>query len=214
MARSTSTGTFPLSAFWGLVRWLSREGGLTTMRSWFITFTATVLCALSLGLFPAPAGATDSSGTAVSDNSSGLATGGTLIFTATVSGAGVTPTGSVTWTVTDPNGAGVVCPASTLDGIGVGTCSVTDALAGTYTAIAGYTGGDANYIGSSGEDTTASVGMATSATAVSDNSSGLATGGTLIFTATVSGAGVTPTGSVTWTVTDPNGAGVVCPEIG
>jgi large repetitive protein len=180
------------------------------MRSWFIAFTATVLCALSLGLFAAPAGATESSNTAVADNSSGLATGGTLTFTATVSGAGVTPTGSVTWTVTDPNGAGVACPPSTLDGSGEGTCTVTDVIAGTYSATADY-GGDTTYDGSSGQDTTASIAKATSATTVADDSSGVATGGSFSFTATVSGPGVTPTGSVTWTVTDPNGAGVACP---
>ena len=179
------------------------------MRSWFIAFTATILCALSLGLFAAPAGATDSSSTVVGDNSSGLATGGTLIFTATVSGAGVTPTGSVTWTVTDPNGAAVTCPPSTLDGSGDGTCTVTDAIAGTYSASADY-GGDSNYDTSSGQDT-ASIAKATSTTTVADDSSGVATGGSFSFTATVSGPGVTPTGSVTWTVTDPNGAAVTCP---
>ena len=169
---------------------------------------ATVLCALSLGLFEAPAGATDSSTTAVTDNASGLATGGTLIFTATVTGAGVTPTGSVTWSVTDQNGADVACPPSTLDGSGDGTCTVTDAIAGTYSASADY-GGDTNYGTSSGQDTP-SIAKAQSMTSVTDDSSGVATGGSFSFTATVSGPGVTPTGSVTWTVTDPNGAGVAC----
>ena len=179
------------------------------MRSWFIAFTATVLCALSLGLFAAPAGATDSSTTAVTDNSSGVATGGSFSFTATVTGAGVTPTGTVTWTVTDPNGVGVACAPSTLDGSGEGTCTVTGAIAGTYSATADY-GGDANYAASSGQDTTASIAKATAGTTVNDNAAGVATGGSFSFTATVTGAGVTPTGTVTWTVTDPNGVGVAC----
>ncbi len=180
------------------------------MRSWFLAFTATVLCALSLGLFAAPAGATDSSSTTVTDNSSGLATGGTLTFTATVTGGDATPTGSVTWTVTDPNGARVACPPSTLDGSGEGICTVTDVVAGTYSATADY-GGDADYDTSSGQDAMAAIAKAPSSTDVTDDSSGVATGGSFSFTATVSGPGVTPTGSVTWTVTDPNGAGVACP---
>jgi hypothetical protein len=169
-----------------------------------MAFTATVLCALSLGLFAAPAGATDNSSTAVTDNATGLATGGTLIFTATVTGAGATPTGSVTWTVTDPNGAGVACPPSTLDGSGDGTCTVTNVIAGTYSATADY-GGDTNYGTSSGQDT-ASIAKAQSGTAVTDDSSGVATGGNFSFTATVTGAGVTPTGTVTWTVNGPTGS--------
>ena len=180
------------------------------MRSWFIAFTATVLCALSLGLFAAPAGATDSSSTVVTDNSSGLATGGTLVFTAMVTGTGTTPTGTVAWTVTDPNGAEVACPPSTLDGSGDGTCTVTNAIAGTYSASADYSG-DTNYETSTGQDTTASVAKAPSSIAVTDDSSGVATGESFSFTATVSGPGVTPTGTVAWTVTDPNGAGVACP---
>ena len=179
------------------------------MRSWFIAFTATVLCAVSLGLFAAPAGATDSSSTAVADNASGLATGGTLIFTATVTGAGVTPTGTVSWTVTDPNGAAVACPPSTLDGSGDGTCTVTDVIAGTYSATADY-GGDTNYGSSTGQDTAASISKAQSSTGVTDTAAGVATGGSFTFTATVSGPGVTPTGAVSWTVTDPNGHAVSC----
>ena len=179
------------------------------MRSWFIAFTTTVLCALSLGLFAAPAGATDSSSTVVADNSSGLATGGTLTFTATVTGAGATPTGSVTWTVTDPNGAAVACPPSTLDGSGDGTCTVTNVIAGTYSASADY-GGDTNYDSSTGQDSAASISTATTGTTVNDNAAGVATGGSFTFTATVSGPGVTPTGTVSWTVTDPNGHAVSC----
>ena len=149
------------------------------------------------------------SSTGVVDDSSGVATGGSFTFTATVSGPGVTPTGSVTWTVTDPDGHAVSCAPSTLNGSGVGTCTVTDVIAGTYSATAAY-GGGANYDTSSGHDTTASISKAASSTGVVDDSSGVATGGSFTFTATVSGPGVTPTGSVTWTVTDPNGHAVSC----
>jgi hypothetical protein len=176
-----------------------------------MAFVVTSLCGLSLGLFAQQAGAADDSSTAVSDNASGVATGGSFSFTAAVTGAGVTPTGTVTWTVTDPNGQAVACPSSTLDDLGDGTCTVTDAIAGTYSASAAY-GGDGNYGTSSGQDTTASVTEATSSTTVDDNaaSSDVQTGGDLTFSATVSGSGVTPTGTVAWTVTDPNGDAASC----
>ena len=138
-----------------------------------------------------------------------MATGGSFTFTATVTGAGATPTGSVTWTVTDPNGAAVACPPSTLDGSGDGTCTVTNVIAGTYSASADY-GGDTNYDPSTGQDSAASISTATTGTTVNDNAAGVATGGSFTFTATVSGPGVTPTGTVSWTVTDPNGHAVPC----
>ena len=67
-----------------------------------------------------------------------------------------TPTGTVTWTVTDPNGQAVTCAPSTLNGSGRGTCTVTDVIAGTYSATADYSG-DNNYDASAGQDTTASI---------------------------------------------------------
>ena len=149
------------------------------------------------------------SGTTVIDNAAGVVTGGSFSFTATVSGAGATPTGTVSWTVTDPNSHAVTCAPSRLDGSGMGTCTVTDVIAGTYSATADYSG-DPNYDASSGQDTMASISKATSGTTVIDNAAGVATGGSFSFTATVSGAGATPTGTVSWTVTDPNSHAVTC----
>ena len=83
-----------------------------------------------------------------------------MVFTATVVGdpAGVIPTGTLTWTVTDPLSHAVTCPDSTtLDATGKGTCTIADALAGTYSATASY-GGDTNSTARSmGLDTTAIV---------------------------------------------------------
>ncbi len=149
------------------------------------------------------------SGTTVIDNAAGVVTGGSFSFTATVSGAGATPTGTVSWTVTDPNSHAVTCAPSRLDGSGMGTCTVTDVIAGTYSATADYSG-DPNYDASSGQDTMASISKATSGTTVIDNAAGVVTGGSFSFTATVSGAGATPTGTVSWTVTDPNSHAVTC----
>ena len=127
------------------------------MRNWLVALIVT--CVLSLSLLAAPAAALTPSITTVTDNATGLVTGGTLVFTATVAGnpVGVIPTGTLTWTVTDPLGHAVTCPDSTtLDATGKGTCTIADALAGTYSATANY-GGDTNYSPSMGLDTTAIV---------------------------------------------------------
>ena len=181
------------------------------MKKWLIAIVGAVTCVASLGLLAAPVGAQTTSTTAVSDNSAGLVTGGSLIFTATVSGIIGTPTGTLTWTVTDPLGHAVPCADSTLDGAGQGTCAIASVIAGTYSGTASY-GGDSNYDSSSGSDTTATVGQAGSTTTVSDNAAGVVTGGGYTLTATVSGPGVTPTGTLTWTVTDPLGHAVPCAD--
>ena len=167
------------------------------MSRWLVAFIGTVTCVVSLGLLAAPAGALSTSTTAVTDNAAGVKTGGTFTFTAAVTGSSGTPTGPLTWAVTGPST--VSCGPSTLDTNGMATCTVTGALAGTYTATATYDG-DTTYNGSiSPTDTTATVGQATSTTTVTNNSGSVSTGGTLVFIATVAGPGGTPTGSVTWT---------------
>ena len=140
-----------------------------------------------------------------------MVTGGSYSLTATVSGPGVTPTGTLTWTVTDPLGHAVPCADSVLDGAGQGTCTIASVIAGTYSGTASY-GGDSNYNSSSGSDTTATVGKANSTTTMSNDAAGVKTGGSFTFTATVSGPGVTPTGTLTWTVTDPLGHTVICAD--
>ncbi len=146
------------------------------------------------------------SSTMAGDDAAGVVAGGSFTFTATVSGGAGTPTGTVTWSVSGPTT--VTCPPSTLDGSGDGTCTVSDADAGTYSATATY-GGDANYDGGSGSDTSADVGKTTSSTMVGDDAAGVVAGGSFTFTATVSGAIGTPTGSVTWSVSGPTT--VTCP---
>jgi len=149
----------------------------------------------------------------VADNASSISIGGTLIFTATVTGSGPTPTGPVSWTVTNPSGASVPC-SSTSGPAGSGdaatyTCSIASAVAGTYTATAGYPG-DSNYGPASGTDDTAHVAKVAPTVTVADNASSISIGGTLVFTATVTGIGPTPTGPMSWAVTDPSGASVPC----
>jgi hypothetical protein len=92
----------------------------------------------------------------VADNSSTISTGGTLIFTATVTGSGPTPTGTVTWTLTGPGSP--TCPSSTLSA-GTATCTISNTQAGTYTATASYSG-DSNYGTATGTDDAAHVAAA------------------------------------------------------
>ena len=91
----------------------------------------------------------------------------------------------------------MICPDSTVNGSGQATCTVSDAIAGNYSATATYDG-DTSYNGSFGSDTTAEVDKASSGASVIDSSSGVDTGGSFTFTAAVTGPGITPTGTVTW----------------
>jgi hypothetical protein len=103
---------------------------------------------------------------AVSNNS--VSAGGTLVFTATVSGSGEsTPTGTPTWTLTAPGGGSAGC--STTSGpsgstnVATYTCAVDDAAAGTYQASFSYPGNVA-YAPASGIDTSAVVSASTTTT--------------------------------------------------
>ena len=163
------------------------------MRSWLIALIGTVICVVSLGLLAAPAGAQTASTTTVTDNAPLVVTGGTLVFTATVAGTGGPPAGSVAWT-------GSTCSSTTDLSAGAATCSINNALAGTsYSETASFTDSDGNYTDSGGSDGPVSPAPAASMTVVTDNAPGVVTGGTLVFTATVSGPGGTPAGSVGWT---------------
>jgi Big-like domain-containing protein len=162
-----------------------------------------VLCALSLGTLAGTAGGvgTTSSTVMVTDDAAGVVAGGSFTFTVTVSGSSGTPTGTVDWSVSGPSA--VTCASSTLDGSGTGTCLVTGAEAGTYSATASYEGDD-NYAPGSGSDPGAAVGLAPSTTSVTDDAAGVVAGGTFTFTAAVSGGAGIPTGSVTWSASGPS----------
>jgi hypothetical protein len=88
--------------------------------------------------------------TSVTSDASGTLVGGSFAFTATVTGTGVSPTGIVSWAVTGPNGKPVTCASSTLNSSGQATCTITDSLAGSYSATASYKG-DSNCASSWGK---------------------------------------------------------------
>jgi len=122
--------------------------------------------------------------------------GQSVAVTVTVSGSSGTPTGSVAITGADGN-----CTLTLT--AGSGTCNVSFNTAGSKTLTASYSG-SSSYAGSS---TTASqtVSKGPTATVITSNTPNPATTGQAItVSATVSGAGPTPTGTVAITGADTN----------
>jgi large repetitive protein len=119
--------------------------------------------------------------------------GQSVTFTATVSSSGGTPTGSVTFTdQTTSQTLGTI----TLSG---GKASATTAAltAGNHTIQASYNG-DGNFTTSTASLTQV-VNRAISSTALTSSANPSTFGQSVTFTATVTGSGGTPTGSVTFT---------------
>ncbi len=126
-----------------------------------------------------------------------------VVFTATVSGAFGTPTGTVQFR-SDGNNIG--SPA-TLSG-GVATLSYSGLSVGTHTITAVYSG-NATYNGSTSNNLTQTVrNRLNTTTAVTSNINPTVYGQSVTFTATVTpennSLGVAPTGTVQWTVNGTN----------
>ncbi|HET9720569.1 MAG TPA: Ig-like domain-containing protein [Solirubrobacteraceae bacterium] len=122
---------------------------------------------------------------------------GSVTYTATVTGPGATPTGSVTFkdggtTISTCGTSGVVA----LSG-GVATCSVTYAATGSHAITAGY-GGDANYLAVAGNTLSESIIKRTPTVSLSASANPVLAGTPVTYAATVSGAGALPTGTVTF----------------
>jgi hypothetical protein len=138
--------------------------------------------------------------------------GGNITDTATVTGTGVTPTGTVIFKVS-PDGITFAAfgATKTLNGSGHATSdSYTPALAGTYYFLAVYSG-DANYNGSQSGNTAEPLvvnplvpGKTASSTATLLSATTITVGDNITDTATVTGTGVTPTGTVIFKVS-PDG---------
>ncbi len=129
--------------------------------------------------------------------------GGPVTFTATVTSNGGTPTGSVTFAAT-PHGS--VTPANLCTNValaaGTATCTTSSLVSSgsPYKITATYSGPLA-YQGSTGS-LTQNV-LSTTSTSVTSSANPSSSGQSIQFTATVSGPG-TPTGNVTFTITDKN----------
>jgi hypothetical protein len=117
------------------------------------------------------------------------AVGQSVTFTATVTGSGATPTGTVTFTIDGTPQSPVA-----LSGAGKATFTTSTLAAGAHSIVASY-GGDSNFTGSTSTVLTQNVQAATS-TALTSSLNPSAFGQAVTFTATVTGA--TPTGTVTF----------------
>ncbi len=118
--------------------------------------------------------------------------GGSTTFTATVSSTAGTPTGTVTF-----HDGATVLGAGTLDGSGQTTFLTSALSVGNHTITAIY-GGDGNFITSTSPVLTQSIGMNASATALVSSANPSAYNQSVTFTATVTGSGGTPDGTVTF----------------
>jgi len=144
---------------------------------------------------------TATTSTAVSSSPNPSTYGSNVTFTATVTSAGGTPTGSVVFTIDGSAGSPV-----TVDGNGQATYSTTSLSVGSHTVSAAFTGTN-GYGNSSGNGTNQSV-TATTSTAVGSSPNPSSVGTSVTFTATVTSAGGTPTGSVVFTIDGSAGSPV------
>jgi large repetitive protein len=168
-----------------------------------------VASGLTIGL-ASVAGATTVPTNVVSNNSP-TSLGGSIVFTATVTGTGsVTPTGTVTFSVSGTAGVSACSTSSAaLSGsvnTATATCTITASAGGTYIVSDVYPG-DSNYSTVTSAASTVTVSPATPTNAVTNNGV-TALGGSILFTATVTGPtnGATPSGVVAFTVTGTAGA--------
>ncbi len=149
---------------------------------------------------------------AITTSPSSPVLGGTITYTATITGitGASAPAGSITWSVT---GQATSC-ASTTGPIAGGistqtifTCVVNVPKAGNYSASATYAG-DTNYTALSATTlTTVTIAKAAPSVVLTGSGTGVLNG-TLVFTATVTGTtgASVPTGTVTWTLSGTGGA--------
>ena len=170
-----------------------------------------VASGLTIGL-AGVAGATTTPTNVVTDNSP-TSLGGSIVFTATVTGTGGnTPTGTVTFIVAGTAGVSACTTSSpVLSGsvnTAMATCTITASAGGTYIVSDSYPGdGGVNYNAVTSATDTVTVSPATPTNVVTNNAL-TALGSSVEFTATVTGPtnGATPSGTVAFTVNGSAGA--------
>src|SRR5262249_31298200 len=118
--------------------------------------------------------------------------GASVTFTATVTGTGATPTGTVTF----KDGA-TSLGTGTLNGSGQATVTISTLAAGSHSITAAY-GGAATYAARTSSPLAQTANPASSSTSVNASSNPATFGNPVTFTATVAGSGATPTGVVTF----------------
>ena len=136
--------------------------------------------------------------------------GQSVTFTATVTGptGGVTPSGTMSWSLA---GSPVTSCASNSGPTGSSnvatyTCTLTVSKAGTYNVTAAYPG-DSNYVTVTSATDTVVVAQATPTNVVTNSPASPTLGQSVTFTATVTGptGGVTPSGTMAWSVSGTAG---------
>jgi len=125
--------------------------------------------------------------------------GQSVTFTARVSGSGGTPTGSVTFTDQTPSQTLGTVNLVNVGGAQQAALTISSLTVGSHNIQASY-GGD-NTFGGSSATLNQLVGKTTSTTTLISSANPSTFGQPVTFTATVSGSGGTPTGTVTFTDT-------------
>ncbi|NTU65710.1 MAG: Ig-like domain repeat protein [Chloroflexi bacterium] len=121
--------------------------------------------------------------------------GQAVTFTATVTSANGTPTGTVTF-----YDNAVSLGSGALNASGVATLTTSSLTGGTHPTITAIYGGSTLYNGSTSSNYAQTVNKASTATSLTSEPNPSAFGQTVIFTATVTSASGTPTGAITLTV--------------
>ncbi|MGO9228193.1 MAG: Ig-like domain repeat protein [Bryobacteraceae bacterium] len=135
--------------------------------------------------------ALDATSTTLISSSNPSAVGQAVTFTAVVSGAGGTPTGTVTF----KDGTTTLGAPSLVSG--TATFTTSSLTFGSHSITANY-GGDSNFASSASAALIQAVGVSASQTTLISSANPSAVGQAVTFTAVVSGAGGTPTGTVTF----------------
>ncbi|NPV08433.1 MAG: Ig-like domain repeat protein [Anaerolineae bacterium] len=134
----------------------------------------------------------DRSTTIVTSSANPSSFGQSVTFTATVTSGVGTPTGMVTF-----KDGGVTLGTGSLNGSGVATYATSALAVGNHAITAEYSG-DGNYLGSASDTLAQVVNKAGTTTTLQSSANPSTLGEEVTFTATVSGAGSTPTGSITF----------------
>jgi hypothetical protein len=116
--------------------------------------------------------------------------GVSVTFTATVTGPNAIPTGTITFL----DGATTI-GTGTLDATGKATMSISSLVVGNHPITVQY-GGDSNFNAVTSSSITQTVNAVAATVTVASSINPSTFGQSVVFTATVTGAGATPTGTV------------------
>jgi hypothetical protein len=167
----------------------SAGGGAHTMRAFYngnSTYGASNSAPLTQNI------SQGGSAVALASSSNPSSLGQAITFTATASGTGGTPTGTVTF-----KDGPATLGTGTLDGTGRATYATSALATGSHSITAVY-GGDSNFATATSSTLTQNINAYASTTTLTSSLNPSAKGQSVTFTATASGAGGTPTGTVTF----------------